>query len=79
MSADAWSRHESIRASKRPLSVVVGDCDCLLGITVILPFVGASRAHSALLPPRDSIDECSEGHAKNDNSYYAAAASGRRV
>ena len=29
--ADAWSRHESIRASrqasKRPLSVVVGECD----------------------------------------------------
>ena len=48
MNVDAWSRHESIRASERPLSVVVfvvavvvEDCDCLLGITVILHFTGA--------------------------------------
>ena len=66
-------------SSARPLSVVVGGSDCLLGITVILPFVHrglASRAHSALLDGVDGRDECSGGHAKNDNSYYAAVASG---
>ena len=64
MNSDAWSRHESIRASKRPLSVVFVVVGTTTAVFLALPlsspsFIGVSRAHSALLPPRDSIDECS--------------------
>ena len=78
MDVDARSRHESI---KRERGLCLSS-SASGAATVFLASPLSSPSSIAPTPPLSSLDgvdggdECSGGHAKNDNSYYAAVASG---